>query len=94
MNEIPNFILAILNGIVELCLKEYFSFSIKIVIVSIFFFLGFFTYRWLINNLCEKDFTIDGEQNIKVKRKNLIYKNDFFVRIKNKNLLPGDILFF
>ena len=37
--------------------------------------------------------TIDGEETIKVKRKHLIKDNNFFVEIKNEDLLPGDIIF-
>ncbi len=91
--EIPNCILVIMNGIIELILKDYYSFSIKIAIVLLFFFYEFIIYKRLTKNLCEEDYTIDGEQNLKVKRNYLINNNDFYVEIKNKDLLPGDILF-
>ena len=66
--EIPNFILVIINGFVELFLKDYFSFSIKILFILLLFFHEIIIYRKLTNNLCENDYTIDGQQNLRVKR--------------------------
>jgi magnesium-transporting ATPase (P-type) len=91
--EIPNFVLVAINGFVELFLQDYFSFSIKILFIILLFFLEIVIFRKLTNNLCENDYTIDGEQNLRVKRNYLMNNDGLYVEIKNKDLLPGDILF-
>ena len=42
----------------------------------------------------KNDYTLDGEKNkIKTKRKYLLKDDNFFVEIKNSDLLPGDVIY-
>ena len=93
--EIPNFIIILLNSIVEIFLRDYFSFATKFLIVIIVSFIEYTVIKRIAGKFDNKEYTIDGQQNeIKVKRKYLIKnENDFYIQIKNIDLLPGDILF-
>ena len=92
--EIPNYILIIINSIIEFFLKDYLSFSIKISIVIIIVIIEYHIIKKTTINLYKDDYTLDGENNkIKVKRKYLFKDNNFFVEIKNAELLPGDIVY-
>ena len=93
--ELPNFIIIIIIGFVELLLKDIISFIIKIFSVSLLLLLQKLTSKKLKRNLDTEDLTLDGEKNkLKVRRKYLLKeKNDLFIEIKNIDLLPGDIIF-
>ena len=93
--ELPNFIIIIIIGVVELLLKDIISFIIKIVSVTLLLLLQHLTSTKLKRKLDTKDRTLDGEKNkLKVRRKYLIKdKNELFIEIKNIDLLPGDIIF-
>ena len=92
--EIPNFILIIINSIVEFFLKDYLSFSFKISIVIIIIIVEYHIIKKTTLNLYKDDYTLDGKKNkIKVRRKYLLKDNNFFIEIKNAELLPGDIIY-
>ena len=91
--EIPNFISVIINGIIEFILSDFSGFSIKIVIVLFIIIHNFMFFKKVEGNLCKKEYTIDGEKHLKVRRKYLLKENNFYAEIKNKDLLPGDIIF-
>ena len=93
--ELPNFIIIIIIGFVELLLKDIISFIIKIFSVSLLLLLQKLISKKLKRNLDTEDLTLDGEKNkLKVRRKYLLKeKNDLFIEIKNIDLLPGDIIF-
>ena len=93
--ELPNFIIIIIIGVIELLLKDIISFSIKAISVILLFLLQYLVSKKIKKNLDIKDLTLDGEKNkLKVRRKYLLKdKNDLFIKIKNIDLLPGDIIF-
>ena len=91
--EMPNYFLILLNGIVELILKDYIAFIIKIFIILSLIAIQYIFMKKAKINLLKKDYTIDGEKNLKVKRKYLMKDNNLYAEIKNKDLLPGDIIF-
>ena len=93
--ELPSLIMILIIGAFELYLRDYFSFAFKYVVV-----LGIFLFEYLISKnitsiINYKDNSLDGEINdIKVRRKYLLNDNNkFYIKIKNEDLLPGDIIF-
>ena len=92
--DIPNNIIIIINSIIEIFLGDYISFLIKLFVVIVLLFIEYNIIKIISTNLRKKDYTLDGEKNkIKVKRKFLMKDNNFYIEIKNADLLPGDILF-
>ena len=94
--ELPSYIIIFIAGIVELILKDYFSFISKIFFIIFIFAHEYAFHKIIYNNIIKRDKIIpDKENRIKVKRKYLIKDKDkFYIEIKNEDLLPGDILFF
>ena len=92
--ELPNFIIILINSVVEIILGDLFSFSIKFIFVIIIMIQEYIIIKKIVGNLIEKEYTLDGEKNkIKVRRKHLIKDDNFYIEIKNIDLLPGDIIF-
>ena len=93
--ELPSLIMVLIIGAFELYLKDYFSFAFKYVIVLVIFLSEYLIIKNITSNINNKDNSIDGEINdIKVRRKYLLNDdNKFYVKIKNEDLLPGDIIF-
>ena len=91
--EVPNYIIIIINSIIEIILNDYISFYTKFIIIFVAVFIEYILVKKMTGKLFENKYTIDGEETIKVKRKHLIKDNNFFVEIKNEDLLPGDIIF-
>ena len=92
--ELPNFIIILINSLVEIILGDYISFAIKFGVVILVMINEYFILKKIIGNLFEKDYTLDGETTkIKVKRKHLMKDDNFYIEIKNADLVPGDIIF-
>ena len=92
--ELPSFIIMIFAGIIELILKDYFSFISKIIFIILIVLYEYIFDKYTNYNLLKNNNMILGDNTLKVKRKYLIKDNDeFYAEIKNKDLLPGDILF-
>ena len=95
--ELPSLIIVLIIGAFEFSLKDYISFIFKYIIVFGIFFCEFLISKNITSNIKLKDNSIDGEINdIKVKRKYLFDENNnnqFYAKISNKDLLPGDIIF-
>ena len=74
--------------------KDYIIFIIYFIIIALLFFTKFIILKKMFYDLYKNEYTLDGEQKLKVKRK---YKfvNDMqnFCEIKNCDLLPGDIIY-
>ena len=74
--------------------KDYTIFIIYFIIIALLFFTKFIILKKMFYDLYKNEYTLDGEQKLKVKRK---YKfvNDMqnFCEIKNCDLLPGDIIY-
>ena len=92
--ELPFYLIIISIGIGELFLKDFFAFISKLISIIL---MVLFEYIFAINIVYKNyknENTLDGEKFIKVKRKYLIKdENIFYIEIKNKDLLPGDILY-
>ena len=92
--EIPNFIMILLNSMVEIFLRDYISFLSKFIFVILISLEEYIIIKRIAGNLFRKEYTLDGENNmIRVKRKYLLKDNNIYVNIKNVDLLPGDIIF-
>ena len=95
--ELPFYLIIIFVGIGELFLEDYFAFISKLISIIL---IILFEYIIAINiNIIYKNYknenTLDIEKFIKVKKKYLIKDgNIFYIEIKNKDLLTGDILYF
>ena len=94
-NEIPIFIIVLLIGLIELLiLRSYISFILKSIFILIIFFIQFLIIEKTIINKYNKEYTLDGEKNIKVKRKYLLKDYDkYYAEINNIDILPGDIIY-
>ena len=92
--ELPHIIWILINGIIDLILKDYISLFAKIVIM-ISIILGLFLIgKKIIYGIYKKEYTLDGEENkLKVKRRHKLTNNEFYYEIKNCDLLVGDILY-
>ena len=91
--EKNNFIIIISFKLFELTSKEYFTFIISCVIIISILILQFYFTKKIVYNLYKKEFTLDGEIKLKVKRRHKLEDNNFFIEINNCDLLPGDIIF-
>jgi magnesium-transporting ATPase (P-type) len=93
--ELPNLILVLIIGIVELILEDYISIMAKYFIVFMIIVLEYCVYKIAILDLYKQEYTLDGENiMLKVKRRHKLKNNsDFYQEIKNCDLLPGDIIF-
>jgi cation-transporting ATPase 13A3/4/5 len=93
--ELPYLIVVSLIGLIELCLKDYFSIISKYVIIALILNLEYQITKRVVYNSYTKEYTLDGEKyKLKVKRKHkLIKDSNFYYEIKNCDLLPGDIIF-
>ena len=81
--EIPNFIIVLLNSIVEIILRDFISF--KFIIVILLSLEEYIIIKRIAGNLIRKEYTIDGENNmIRVKRKYLLKDNNFYIIIKSR----------
>ena len=92
--ELPNLILVIIIGIIEICLADYISFFSKLIIISILLILEYLNMKLNIYDLYKKEYTLDGEKNkIRAKRSyKMDEKSEIFCKIDNCDLLPGDII--
>ena len=90
--EIPNFIIVLINSVIEIFFKDYISFYTKILFMIVVLFMDCISMKRLGGNLYQKNYSIDGKDTVKVKRKHLIKDDKFYVEIKNVELLPGDIV--
>ena len=93
--ELPSLIMVLIIGAFELYLRDYFSFAFKYVIVLVIFLSEYLIIKNITSDINNRDNSIDGELNdIKVRRKYLLNDNNkFYIKIKNEDLLPGDIIF-
>ena len=90
----PTLIIIICIGIGEIILKDFNSFIFKSIFIFLIIFNEFLYAKYTVYNIYKKENTLDGENKIKVKRKYLYKnKNELYIEINNKDLLPGDILF-
>ena len=82
-------------ALINIYFKDFVSFIIFLGIILFLFIFEFIMTKQIIYDLYEREYTLDGEKNkLKVKRKHeLVNKSDIFVEIKNKDLLPGDIIY-
>ena len=94
-NEIPIFIVLVIIGMIELVfLRNYITFMIKIVFILFIFIIEYIIIKKQIDNKYNKEYTLDGEKKIKVKRKHLLREYDkFYAEINNADILPGDIIY-
>ena len=90
--EVPNFIIVLINSVIEIVFKDYISFYTKILFVIVALFMEYISMKRLGGNLYQKNYTIDGKDTLKVRRKHLIKDDNLFAEIKNVELLPGDIV--
>ena len=90
--EVPNFIIVIINSMIEIFFKDYISFFTKILFVIIVSFMEYISMKRLGGNFEQNNYSIDGKETVKVKRKHLIKEDNFYTEIKNIELLPGDIV--
>ena len=92
--EAPSYILIFLVGISELVLKDYVSFTIKIVFILYIFFAQFQSSKIIAYKNYKNEITLDGKNKIRVKRKYLMdAQNNLYKEINNRDLLPGDIIY-
>ena len=93
--ELPNIILVIVVGIVELFLNDYISFIAKMIIIVILLGAEFINLKVSIYNSYKSEYTLDGEnKKIRAKRSHKFdEKSEIFCEIDNCDLLPGDIIF-
>ena len=93
--EQSNFIIVLLNSLVEIFLRDYFSFVTKCLIAVLVSLIEYIVMKRIVGNFYEKEYIIDGQHNeIKVKWKYLLKDHDeFYIQIKKIDLLPGDVLF-
>ena len=94
-NEIPIFIIVLFIGFIELFyLRSYISFILKSIFILIIFILQFLIIEKAIKNKYNKEYTLDGEKKIKVKRRHLLKDyNKFYTEINFIDVLPGDIIY-
>ena len=92
--ELPHIIWILINGIIDVILKDYISLFAKIIIMISTFFGLFLIGKKVIYGIYPKEYTLDGEENkLKVKRRHKLTNNKFYYEIKNCDLLVGDILY-
>ena len=93
--EIPNLILVIIIGIIDLILRDYISFIAKIIIIIIILLAEYINIKLTIYDPYKREYTLDGEKNkIRAKRSyKFDQKSEIFCLIDNCDLLPGDIIF-
>ena len=92
--EAPTYIILLLIGLVEIILKDYISFIIKLFFIIIIILNEYIYSKLIAYNIYKDENTLDGEKKIKVKRKYLCKdKDNFYIEIENKDLLPGDIVY-
>ena len=92
--ELPNLIIVIIIGFVELYFNDIISFLSKIIIIIILIGGEFINLKLSIYNTYKKEYTLDGEKKIKVKRiHKLTEKSEIYYNLDNCDLLPGDIIY-
>ena len=93
--EFPSFIIVLIIGAFEFYLKDYVSFAIKYALVFGIFFFDYLIVKNLTANIYNKNYSLDSFEELKVRRKYLIDDNSehIYAKIKNEDLLPGDIIF-
>ena len=91
--EIPSLMIVLFIGVIEIILEDYLSFFIKSGVVFLIFIIEFINMKNNILNKYKKDYTLDGDHIIKVKRKYLLKDDNFYAEINNVDLLPGDIIY-
>ena len=93
--EIPNLIIVIIIGIIDLVLNDIISFNAKIIIIIILLIAEYINIKIIIYNKYKKEYTLDGEKTkVRVKRSHKFSeKSDIFCLIDNCDLMPGDIIF-
>ena len=92
--QAPSFLIILFSGIGELFLKDYLAFIIKLIFTILIGLIELIYSKNIYYNIYKNENTLDGERYLKVKRKYL-HKGceEFFIEIKNKDLLPGDIIY-
>ena len=93
--EIPNLILVIIIGIIDLILKDIISFITKVAIIIVILLAEYINMKLTIYGPYKCEYTLDGEKSkIKAKRSHKFDpKSEIFCLIDNCDLLPGDIIF-
>ena len=92
--ELVYLIFILLIQAVNIFFGDSLSFLMFLGIIAILLFLEYIFTKKIILDLYSKEYTLDGENNkLKVKRKHKLTNNEFYIEIKNCDLLPGDILY-
>ena len=92
--ELPNLIIVMVVGSIEIYFHDIISFISKLIIIIILISAEFINLKLSIYKNYQKDYTLDGNKKIKVKRTHKIEeKSELFYNIDNCDLLPGDIIY-